>query len=180
MRIAVSGSHRTGKTTLIEALVTALPEYESLEEPYLSMAAEGHGFSHPPSRDDFEAQLDRSIDDLDAGGENVLFDRCPVDLLAYLEVTGGDGERGLGRRLALVRDAMESLDLVAFVPVEAPDRIAFSPDADEEGTRLVVDERLRELLLDDGWDLGVEVVEVRGDPAARARILLERIAAAAR
>lgn len=34
MRIAVSGSHRTGKSTLIAELAALLPGYSTVDEPY--------------------------------------------------------------------------------------------------------------------------------------------------
>jgi hypothetical protein len=61
MRIAVSGTHRAGKSTLVEELANHLPKHVMVDEPYHLMVEDGYEFSHPPSLEDFEAQLERSL-----------------------------------------------------------------------------------------------------------------------
>lgn len=173
MRIAVSGAHGTGKTTLIEELGRALPAYGAVEEPYHQLEEEGHEFAETPSLEDFELQLERSIEGIARGGRDCLFDRCPADLLAYL-LTHRDADGfDAGRWLPRARDAMRQLDLIVFVPVEDPDRIGSGPE--EEDWRLRVDEELQEILLADRWDFGVEVIEVAGSPRERAHQVLARV-----
>jgi hypothetical protein len=48
MRIAVSGAHRTGKTSLVEELGRCLPRYSVTDEPYNLLAEEGHEFEEMP------------------------------------------------------------------------------------------------------------------------------------
>jgi predicted ATPase len=174
MRIAVSGAHRTGKTTLVDELARALSAYTAVEEPYHQLEEEGHEFAEMPSLEDFEAQLERSIECLVDSGENTIFDRCPADLLAYLltheDADGFDVDPWLPR----VREAMRRLDLIFFVPVEHPDRIVV-PDARERGLRRSVDEELRDIVLGDRWDFGVEAVEVAGPAQQRVRQVLAQV-----
>ena len=171
MRIAVSGAHRTGKTTLLEELSRALPTHAVIDEPYYLLEEEGHEFAGMPSREDFELQLERSLEAIAHSEEDQLFDRCPADLLAYLiahpDADGGDVEAWLPR----MRSAMQRLDLIVFVPVEDPDRVIVSDREDREWRRRV-DEELREILLADRWDMGVEAIEVTGTPRERARQVL--------
>lgn len=42
MRIAISGSHRVGKSTLVEALGDALVGYATVDEPYHQLVEQGH------------------------------------------------------------------------------------------------------------------------------------------
>jgi uridine kinase len=49
MKIAISGAHRTGKTTLVEELSRALPAYGVVDEPYYLLEEEGHEFAEMPS-----------------------------------------------------------------------------------------------------------------------------------
>lgn len=175
MRIAISGTHRSGKSTLIDELSSVLPDHVRVDEPYLRMEEDGHEFSHPPSLEDFEAQLEHSIEALCEVRKHALFDRCPLDFLAYAAVHEDADAFDLDGWLPEVRAALETLDLIVFVPIEAKDRIVFSPDADEEDSRGRVDEKLRELLLDDPFELDVEVLEVAGSAQSRARAVLERI-----
>ena len=86
MRMAVTGTHRAGKSTLIENLAIRLVEYRVVDEPYRLLEAEGYEFAYPPSMEDFAEQLRRSIELLEdeEQARNVLFDRCPIDFLGYL------------------------------------------------------------------------------------------------
>ena len=176
MRIAISGSHRTGKSTLVAALAEHLPRYENVDEPYHSMEEDGHEFSHPPSVDDFVAQLERSLAEMSRGSGDVLFDRSPLDFLAYIQTHEEADSFDTDEWLPGIRNAVESLDFVVFVPVEARDRIRFSAPDDETRTRTAVNEALREMLVDDALELGVEVLEVEGDVESRVRQVLRRIA----
>ncbi|HEX6277192.1 MAG TPA: AAA family ATPase [Polyangiaceae bacterium] len=175
MRIAISGSHRTGKSTLLAALAERLPRYENVDEPYHLMEEDGHEFSHPPSLDDFVAQLERSLVEMSRGSGDVLFDRSPLDFLAYIQTHEEADSFDTDAWLPGIRDAVESLDFVVFVPLEVRDRIRFSASDDETGTRAAVDVALRELLVDDSLELGVEVLEVDGDVESRVRQVLRRI-----
>ena len=86
MRVAVSGTHGVGKSTLVADLARALPGHVAVPEPYLQMLDEGHAFADPPSIEDYEAQLERSLANLEASGDTTahsIFERCPADFLAY-------------------------------------------------------------------------------------------------
>lgn len=143
MRIAISGAQRVGKSTLVEELADALPGHEPLDEPYWALADEGYDAAHPPSAEDFEAQLRRSIADIASAGDDVIFDRCPIDFLAYLEADGHDPEPWFERST----EAMGRLDLVVHVPIEDPDRISVEADEDLD-QRAAVDEEIGRLLDD--------------------------------
>ncbi|MDQ2643928.1 MAG: ATP-binding protein [Myxococcota bacterium] len=179
MRIAISGSHRTGKSTLIEALSDRLPGYEVVAEPYASLEEEGHELSHPPTVEDFVAQLERSISDLNEAGEDVLFERCPLDFLAYLACHEQADAFELEDFLPALREALQRLDLVVFVPIEGRDRIRFSRADDEDESRALVHEELEELLLEDPLELGLEPLVVEGSPETRARAVLQCLASRA-
>jgi hypothetical protein len=175
MRIAISGSHRTGKSTLVDELSTLLPGYTTIDEPYHVMAEDGYEFCHPPSAEDYQAQLEHSIESLSEDETNVLFDRCPVDFLGYISIHEDADILDLDEWLPRVHVAIQMLDLIVFVPIEMRDAIAFSPSDDDEETRAAVDEKLREILLDDSLDLAVEVLEVDGGTERRVSTVMERI-----
>lgn len=174
MRIAISGAHRTGKTTLVEVLVGLRPEFTAIDEPYHQLAAEGHAFDDPPSLADFVVQLERSLRSLAEHEGDVLFDRCPADFLAYLMAHPEAEAFDPGPWLPDVRRAMERLDLVVFVPIEEPDRV--DPGAiDLPKLRRRVHGLLEDIVLDDAMGFGVPALEVTGTPEERARRVLERI-----
>lgn len=169
MRIAISGTHHSGKSTLVEELSAALPGYVTVDEPYYLLVEEGHEFAELPSVEDFELQLERSIECLSGDEPDVIFDRCPIDMLGYLLALAEDFH--LGKWLPRVQAAIDSLDLIVFLPVEARDRIALSPTEDAD-FRLDVDQKLKEIFLDDSLDLRMNVLEVTGSLRERVRQVL--------
>lgn len=178
MRIAISGTHRVGKTTLAEALADALPGHVLVPEPYSLLEDEGHDFEEMPSIEDFELQLERSLACLEQGAPDVVFDRCPLDLVAYLRTHRDRESVELDDWLPRIREQMATLDVVVFVPIEAPDRVAV--DRSESRLRARVDDALRDLVLDDALDVGVRTLEVRGPVEARLRQALAALTAASR
>ena len=118
MRIAISGSHRVGKTSLAEALASILPGYELASEPYHALEEEGHEFSDMPSLDDFLLQLERSLASLEQSGPNTIFDRCPLDIVAYLQTHEERDAFHLSDSADRIRGAMARLSLLVFVPIE--------------------------------------------------------------
>jgi predicted ATPase len=171
VRIAFSGTHRVGKSTLLDSVAEALPGYTTVEEPYYLLEEEGYESADPPSQEDFEAQLERSLEALEEGGRNVLYDRCPADVLAYLLTL--DPELDVAPAMEQVRAAMRTLDFVVFVPIE--DRVAL-PAHEDETYRRTIEERLRELL----DEFEADVLSVRGDERERLAQVLGRIGAPAR
>ena len=169
MRIAFSGSHRVGKSTLVEQVAQALPQYAAIDEPYHLLEEDGHEFEWPPSAEDFEAQLARSVLEVETARSDVLFDRCPADLLAYLLVDGQTIEPMIER----AREAMQLLDLVVFVPIEEPDCIAASLDDEDRGWRHAVHEALAQLLVDE--ELVEDTLTVQGNVAVRVAQVMTRV-----
>ena len=47
MRVGISGTHGTGKTTLAGALCAHLPGHVTADEPYYLLEEEGHEFGFP-------------------------------------------------------------------------------------------------------------------------------------
>lgn len=174
MRIAFSGSHRVGKTTLVGHVGEALPRYVTVEEPYHLLEEEGYDCAESPSIEDFEAQLERSIIEIEQSAPNVLFDRCPADILAYLLTHEDRDAFEPDDWMDRARDAMEMLDLVVFVPIEESDRIPLPPHEDLAHRR-AVDEELHEILLDDRLGLGSEVLVVEGSVSERTAQVMARI-----
>lgn len=172
MRIAISGTHGVGKTTLIDEFLQAHPEFAHEPEPYVTMVEElGEEFSEEPSVEDFRRQLDFNVERLRqySPGEKVIFERCPVDFLAYIDA--------LDRKIAAslvddVEQALNQLDLIVYLPLEdAP------LESEYPKLQKAVDKRLQSILLDD--DLGIidtRVLEARGSTTQRLRIIEAAIA----
>ena len=162
MRIAVSGTHNTGKTSLVETLGTRLPGYTTVPEPYEIVEERGYVFEHPPSVEEFVVQLKQSLAALRRRSPNVIFDRCPLDFLGYIYASPGAERFDLERWREPIAEAMTRLDLVVLVhadrthgPVMAIDDAVF---------RLAVDDVLQDIVDGDCFDLcdGVEVLALDG------------------
>lgn len=176
MKIAVSGSHRTGKTTLVEALQGHLPKYNIIDEPYYLLEEEGYEFAKLPGLEDFEMQLKKSVECISENEEkDLIFDRCPLDFLAYLLTFPEPGRSGYSHGLSMVKSGMKSLDLLVFVPIEYPDRIR-ERELNYPVLRKQVDSMLRDLIFENEWnESGTEILEVSGTTQERCRQVLARI-----
>lgn len=174
MRIAISGTHFSGKSTLVEALYESLPQYMTVEEPYLVLQEEGYEFAELPTIEDFELQLERSIETIDESGPDIIFDRCPADILGYIlshiDVDTFDLQEWLPRIQTVIR----KLDLVVFLPIEDPDRIIL-PLSQDAAYRQRVDEKLKEIILQNSFDFEMDVLEVTGSPQSRIKQVLSYI-----
>jgi hypothetical protein len=171
VKIAVSGAHWTGKTTLVEELCQILPNYLGLDEPYYLLQEEGHVFPEMPSLEDFELQLSYSIKQIANSDENIIFDRCPADMLAYLIAHADYENFDLETWLPKIQNAMTQLDLLVFVPIEQPDLI-MCPEGENTELRSRVDDELCDIILGDVWDFNLEVVEVSGSASERVNQVL--------
>ena len=100
MRVGISGTHGTGKTTLAQELCARLPGHLTADEPYYLLEEEGYEFAFPPSLEDYRALLARSVRSLGSPPllPRVIFDRTPLDYLAYIAATGAG--TGMPRRRA--------------------------------------------------------------------------------
>jgi hypothetical protein len=159
---------------LIEELSRDLPAYVVVDEPYYLLEEEGHEFAEMPSLDDFELQLERSIQCVEDSEEDQLFDRCPADMLAYLIAHRDSNGVNIGAWRPRLESAMRRLDLIVFVPIEHPDRVIVSDPEDRE-LRRRVDEELRDIVVDDRWSFGLEAIEVTGTSRERARQVLAHV-----
>lgn len=168
MRIAVSGTHGVGKSTLIDEFLRTHQEFVHEPEPYTILVEDlGEEFSDEPNGEDFRRQLEFTLDRLrqHAPREKVIYERCPVDFLAYIDALEPGSVEAL---LGPVSEAMQNLDLIVYLPLEDGQMIA--PEYPK--LQKAVDRRLNNMLLDD--ELGIintPVVEAKGSTAQRLRVV---------
>lgn len=167
MRIAISGTHFTGKSTLISVLLKHFPNFTSVEEPYFLLEEQGYEFSHPPSVEDFERQLEVSVRSIMESQKNTFFDRCPLDCLAYALALGDVDVESWTQKM---ENAIQLLDIIVYLPIEL--RIPI-PESEDLELREDVDENLQDLLLNDSLGIlkDTEVIEVMGSIEKRIRML---------
>ncbi|GAA2631463.1 ATP/GTP-binding protein [Paractinoplanes durhamensis] len=150
MRVAVSGTHGIGKTTLVEALCARLPGHVMVDEPYYLLEEEGYEFGLPPSPEDYRAMLACSVRSLRVPATSgVVFDRTPLDYLAYLAAGGADPAEQADA--AALRLAFATLDLLVVVVI-TPETERLLPAPELPGLRSRMNDALLELVYDDPLD----------------------------
>jgi AAA domain len=174
MRVGISGAHGTGKTTLAEELRARLPGHVVTGEAYYLLEEEGYEFGYPPSIEDYQAMLARSVrlmtSPLAASG--VIFDRTPLDYLAYLVAAGMDPSGEAGAAAAL-RQAFATLDLLVVIPV-TPETERVLPAAEMPALRSRMNGALIGLVYDDPLEVwgSIPILELSGPVAGRADAVL--------
>ena len=173
LRIGISGTHGTGKTTLAEALCAHLPGHVTADEPFYLLEEEGYEFAFPPLPDDYRALLARSLRSLSAQPRRpgVVFDRTPLDYLAYLAATGADAEREADT--PALKPALASLNLLV-ITVITPETEQLLPTPELPALRAAMNEALLELVYADplGAWADLPVLELDGPLDARLRTVL--------
>lgn len=177
MRIAVTGTHGIGKTTLVEDLAEASEQFEAVQEPFVVFQSDA-AFIDGPNTDDFEDHLNQSCELIlgSSRERDLVFDRCPIDFLAYLDVLS-EAENSewqpSPKLLARVERTMEALDLVVFVPLLDDDEIGGS--IEYPNLRQQVDARLKAMLRDHDlgfFENGLPLLEVSGRRNQRLAMVL--------
>ena len=175
MRSAVSGTHAVGKSTLVEALGERLPDHLVVPEPYEILEDRGYAFGHPPSVEDFVAQLRQALAVLRHPAPNLILDRSPLDFLGYIDASSGAERFDVEPWRGPIGAAMASLDLVVSLRVDP----GHEPEAlvEDAAFRLAVDARLRDIVDGDGLDLcdGVDVLVLGGPWERRVEAVLAHV-----
>lgn len=180
MRVAISGTHCCGKSTLIDAFLLHHSDYVREPEAYEALQdVYGEAFAAEPSAEDFYRQLEYHVGRLREyrDGDCVIFERGPVDYLAYLLALGELGRDTADARLVKhslekVRSAIDLLDVIVFLPA---DRGGGVSDSEDPKLRRAVNARLEGMLIGDDFGLFTadrpSVLEASGTTAQRLRTL---------
>lgn len=170
MKIAITGTHRVGKTTLAEKLYEIFPDYEHYSEPYFELEEAGNIFPEIPTIDDYIAQLEYSIKQIDKSDNDAIFDRCPIDLFAYIQAISTDTSLHLQSIFSKIQNTIDTIDLLIFVPIEDPDIISCS-ESDLPELRYLVNDILRDIIC----DFDIETIEVSGNLSKRLSQIQKKI-----
>lgn len=174
MRIVVSGTHASGKSTLIADFAARNPSFTVLPDPF-DLVDEAWD---QPSTGLFAAQLRLAADRLlsDEFEGDIIAERGPLDFLAYLHAL-----HELGRAehpddvfpaaAEISTRAFGYVDLLVVLPLVSDDGIVVSAEEDLD-LRDAADRALLDLV-DDPDIVGddVRVAEITGDRAARLAAL---------
>ncbi|HET6979143.1 MAG TPA: AAA family ATPase [Pyrinomonadaceae bacterium] len=170
MRIAVSGTHGVGKSTLIDEFLRRHPEFVYEPEPYTVLVEDfGEEFGAEPCVEDFRRQLEFNLERLGqhTADENVIYERCPLDFLAYIAALD---QQTAEKLVETVKEVMQQLEVVVYLP------LAEANKADEfPKLQRAVDRTLSSIFREDEFGImsstDATVVEAEGSTDQRLRIL---------
>lgn len=144
MRIAFIGAQSVGKTTLIEEFIRQWPMYKKPEKTYrdfikeknLKLNQEGDVLSQ-------KAILNALVDELQqaaaTGYKHLVFDRCPVDNIAYTlwhhaKDTPGFGIDMVMDSKAIAALSLKHLDAIFYLPVRKEIPLTEKENRDTDST----------------------------------------------
>ena len=183
MRVAVSGTHCCGKSSLIEEFLRIHPGFAHEPEPYVMLEERyGEAFAAEPSLDDYYRQLDFNVTRLRCygAGAEVIYERSPVDFLAYMLAVNDlrrdqASEQVIENSIVTVRQAIQLLDLILYLPLDDDDTGKTISIEEDPELRRAVDDQLVGLFCDGNLNLFTsglpKVLEARGSTAQRLRTL---------
>jgi hypothetical protein len=134
-----------------------------------------------PSIDSLIEQLDYSIDQLFkcTDQQNIIFDRCPVDFLAYAMCTLAEdsipiNDSEVADRFDDIKEALNNLDLIVFLPITKENAIEYTEE--NPAYRQTADRYFKKIYRDDICDIfprynHPKIVEIAGDRLTRLKKL---------
>ncbi|MCP9783086.1 AAA family ATPase [Cyanobium sp. WKJ7-Wakatipu] len=194
MRIAISGSHSLGKSTVVNDWVALNGEYIREEEPYRVLSLRGPYeilFRDASTRLHNGIQLYYSISRLNrysTPAQHVIFDRAPVDYIAYSQYTANQRSTDIDDDFVLsmvsaARESLDRLDILAFVPQSDDWPVAMEDDGIrpvDHSYRDEVDAIFKEIYRDDRFDILPKkspplLIELVGSPEHRLLQLAQAV-----
>lgn len=175
MRVSLSGSYSTGKTTLAKACLAPLrarygPDFSYIEEVARTVIARGFGLDRAATIDSYVVYIQLQLEaEREADTPHVLSDRSLIDLLAYIRY---NDEASVPKYVTEMLEEVVWLesryfDVYCHLPIEFP--------LQDDGVR-TVDEQYRAAIDDTLVSVferyGVTVRTVTGSPDERRATLL--------
>lgn len=129
MRIAIIGAHCTGKSTLVENFLKEWPMYKRPSKSYRDIIKEkGLSINKEATKESQKIILNALVDELQevSVSENkfVIFDRCPIDNIAYTlwhyaKDTEGFTSEFVMDCKTIAALSLKHIDVVFYVPVRS-------------------------------------------------------------
>jgi GTPase SAR1 family protein len=139
MRLAISGTAHSGKTTLLKSFLHTWNDYESPIISYRDILKEKQlDHSKETTPETQSVILDHLVDTVQGYkiDDTVIFDRCPLDALVYTLWAHDKGLEGFDKdfvtnQIAMCRESMRSLDIIFLSRFDESQQVK----AKKDGTR---------------------------------------------
>ena len=120
MRIAISGAQNTGKSTLVRSFLHTWTNYSKPKSTYREkLKADNIQHSSKTIPSTQKMILDSMVDQMlqTKVDDNIIYDRCPLDVLAYTIWSSEKGKDGfddgfITDQINIVRESMRFIDIV--------------------------------------------------------------------
>ena len=120
MRIAISGAQNTGKSTLVRSFLHTWTNYSKPKSTYREkLKADNIQHSSKTTPSTQKMILDSMVDQMlqTKVDDNIIYDRCPLDVLAYTIWSSEKGKDGfddgfITDQINIVRESMRFIDIV--------------------------------------------------------------------
>lgn len=140
MRILISGTANTGKTTLIKDFLNNWPNYRTPKSSYRDLIKEkNYPHSKKCNQEGQWAILNCMIDEMQkyTKDDDVIFDRGPLDCLVYslwaCEMSSSDIEENfISKIIPIVKESMKHLDVIFYIPISKSSPIPINNDGFRE------------------------------------------------
>ena len=127
MRIAITGSHSLGKSTFVNDFLVRHSDYSYEQEPYRALMHDHEIlFGDHQTQHHIDLQLNYCIERVKcyAPGDNVIFDRLPIDYIPYSSYTAHHAHTDIDHDYVTslydrIRPVLHHLDLIVFVPIKS-------------------------------------------------------------
>jgi thymidylate kinase len=127
MRIAFIGAQNVGKSTLIEEFIKQWPMYKKPTKSYRDFITESNiKLNKEGDKESQRKILDALVDELQhavaSGDKHLVFDRCPVDNIAYSLWHYAKGTKGIDEEFVINTKtiaalSLKHLDAIFYVPL---------------------------------------------------------------
>jgi len=136
MRISVSGTANVGKSTLIKDFLKEWDMYTTPEKTYREFIQEQNlPHSSSTTKESQWQILNFTIDSMQQyqKGDKVIYDRCPLDSLAYTMWAYDKGTSDIDKEfvnkcIPIVRESLRMLDVIFLIPLTAAAPIPIEKD----------------------------------------------------
>ncbi|MBC8416856.1 AAA family ATPase [bacterium] len=151
MRIAVSGTTKTGKSCYIEDFLDIWSDYKVPDKSYRDVVGDSELLREGATTKDVQQKI---LDHMCAEHKKytptskVVFDRCPLDNLAYTIWAYDKGkvdEDFVGKTVEAVKEAMTLVDIIFFFPVSKTSPVDYKFTEEQAIFRSEVDNIFKQL-----------------------------------
>lgn len=146
MRIAFSGTANVGKSTLVTDFLNEWKNYKTPEKTYRELLKK-YPHSKQANKEGQKAFLNFLLDDMQKynSKDNVIFDRCPLDVLVYslwcAETGSSDIDDDFIKEIIpIIRESMRLLDIIFFIPITKASPIPIEEDGTREVDPIYIEE----------------------------------------